>query len=61
MGFFSSPLLTREEWLKHGENIYKQWNFPHAVGALDGKHIVMPIVVATTVTTKAHSVLYNLQ
>ena len=38
--FFQFPKTT-EEWLKHGENFYKQWNFPHCLGALDGKHILM--------------------
>jgi len=38
--FFQLP-LTEEEWLKCSENFYKQWNFPHCVGALDGKDIVM--------------------
>jgi hypothetical protein len=38
--FFQLP-LTAEEWLKYSVNFYKQWNFPHCVGALDGKHIVM--------------------
>jgi len=38
--FFQLP-LTAEEWLKCSENFYKQWNFPHCVGALDGKHLVM--------------------
>jgi hypothetical protein len=37
---FRFPLKT-EEWLKHGDNFYKQWNFPHCLGALDWKHIVM--------------------
>jgi hypothetical protein len=38
--FFQFPLTTLE-WLKHGDNFYKQWNFSHCLGALEGKHIVM--------------------
>jgi len=38
--FFQLP-LTAEEWLKGSEIFYKHWNFPHCVGALDGKYIVM--------------------
>jgi hypothetical protein len=33
--------LTTEEWLQHHEKFYKQWNFHHSLGALDGKHILM--------------------
>jgi len=40
VSFFQLP-LTAEEWLNCSENFYKQWNFPHCVGALDGKHNVM--------------------
>jgi hypothetical protein len=40
VSFFQLPLTT-EEWLKCSENFYKQWNFSHCVGALDGKHIVI--------------------
>ncbi|KAG8237586.1 hypothetical protein J437_LFUL003310 [Ladona fulva] len=32
---------TREEWLRHAEAFNVQWNFPHCLGALDGKHIVI--------------------
>lgn len=28
-----------EEWKKVGYGFHKRWNFPHALGALDGKHI----------------------
>ena len=40
VSFFKFPLRT-EEWFKHGENFYKQWNLPQWLGALDGKHILM--------------------
>ncbi|KAG8239714.1 hypothetical protein J437_LFUL019072, partial [Ladona fulva] len=32
---------TREEWQRHAEAFNVQWNFPHCLGALDGKHIVI--------------------
>jgi hypothetical protein len=28
-----------EEWKEIARDFKKKWNFPHALGALDGKHI----------------------
>ncbi|XP_049293583.1 putative nuclease HARBI1 isoform X3 [Anopheles funestus] len=30
---------TREEWLKVADDFYEKWQFPHATGAIDGKHV----------------------
>lgn len=30
---------TQEEWLHLEKEYYRQWNFPHCVGAMDGKHV----------------------
>lgn len=32
---------TQELWLQISEDYEKKWNFPHCIGALDGKHIHM--------------------
>lgn len=33
------PEPTTESWLFSAEGFWKRWNFPHCIGALDGKHI----------------------
>lgn len=30
---------TEENWLKIADKYEKQWNFPHCVGSIDGKHV----------------------
>jgi len=32
---------TEEEWLVVAKQYQALWNFPHAVGAIDGKHVVL--------------------
>nr|CAI5834070.1 unnamed protein product [Callosobruchus analis]CAI5861674.1 unnamed protein product [Callosobruchus analis] len=32
---------TQEDWLQVSEEFEQQWNFPHAIGAIDGKHVAM--------------------
>lgn len=33
------PLIEQDEWMKVSDTFNTKWNFPHACGALDGKHI----------------------
>lgn len=35
------PEPTTETWLKSEENFREQWNFPHCIGAIDGKHVLI--------------------
>ncbi|XP_058119856.1 uncharacterized protein LOC131284856 [Anopheles ziemanni] len=30
---------TREDWLRVSNQFELKWNFPHAIGAIDGKHV----------------------
>ena len=32
---------SEEEWLAIEKEFQQWWNFPHCVGALDGKHVVI--------------------
>lgn len=36
------PLLT-DDWLAISHNFENLWEFPHCVGAIDGKHIVIQV------------------
>lgn len=40
------PLLVKvhssqPEWLKISKTFEKRWDFPHAFGAIDGKHVII--------------------
>lgn len=39
----SFPTLTREGWLAHARDFNEKWNFPHCIGAIDGKLIAMQV------------------
>jgi len=32
---------TEQEWLAVAKQYQALWNFPHSVGAMDGKHVVL--------------------
>lgn len=40
-GFFFQLPSIPDGWLNLAENFNNQWNFPHCVGAIDGKHVVL--------------------
>ncbi|MCP3680334.1 MAG: transposase family protein [Gammaproteobacteria bacterium] len=44
---------TEQEWRRLSDDWYKHWNFPHVIGAIDGKH------VACKCPPKTGSIYYN--
>ncbi|CAB4007448.1 Hypothetical predicted protein [Paramuricea clavata] len=38
--YLKSP-STEEQWTNIADEFEREWNFPHCIGALDGKHIAM--------------------
>ena len=38
--YLTAPEST-EDWLRIAEGFQDEWNFPHCIGAVDGKHICM--------------------
>jgi hypothetical protein len=32
---------TTDDWLSVSEKFHKRWNYPHCLGAIDGKHVVI--------------------
>lgn len=35
--------LNENKWLAISKNLEDKWNFPHCIGALDGKHIIIQV------------------
>lgn len=34
---------SEENWLRVHNEFAQRWNFPHCIGALDGKHVVITV------------------
>ena len=41
----------RDEWKKISEGFQQMWNFPHCLGAIDGKHVVIQAPQALCILT----------
>jgi len=39
------PLKTTEEWLYIAKNFEEKWNFNHCIGAIDGKHVIIEVML----------------
>lgn len=35
--------INEENWLKIANDFETKWNFPHCIGAIDGKHVVIQV------------------
>ncbi|XP_018365221.1 PREDICTED: uncharacterized protein LOC108762645 [Trachymyrmex cornetzi] len=35
------PVASTQEWKTIGQNFERLWNFPHSIGAIDGRHMVI--------------------
>lgn len=35
------PLPNKESWLRIANEFEEKWDFPHCIGAIDGKHVVI--------------------
>lgn len=38
--YFQMP-TSEEEWMKIAMEYDKKWNFPHCLGSMDGKHVMI--------------------
>lgn len=37
------PPTNEESWLRIADEFEEKWNFPHCIGAIDGKHVVIQV------------------
>ena len=56
-GYLSAP-NSEDDWKRIAHEFQTKWNFPNALGAIDGKHVVMPDLVQPTLIIKNNLVLY---
>ena len=40
-GEYQKTPSSTKEWIDISKEFEEEWNFPHCLGALDGKHIMM--------------------
>lgn len=45
------PLLSKNAWIKIAEDFETLWNFPHCIGAIDGKHVVIEAIYLRFIQT----------
>lgn len=38
------PIPTKNDWHDIAEGYWQRWNFPHCIGAIDGKHIAIEVL-----------------
>ncbi|XP_018370117.1 PREDICTED: uncharacterized protein LOC108765771 isoform X2 [Trachymyrmex cornetzi] len=49
---------SQQDWIKIEDEFFKRWNFPHCIGAIDGKHVAPPHAGSTFYNFKGqHSIV----
>lgn len=48
---------TRDNFLNISEGFWKRWNFPHCIGAIDGKHIAIIVSFVLQINKQTLSTL----
>lgn len=38
------PDIKEENWLRIANDFSTKWNFPHCIGAIDGKHVIIQVI-----------------
>jgi len=39
------PVPSIQEWKKIAQDFENVWNFPHCIGAIDGRHMVIEVII----------------
>ena len=58
-GFIKVP-TSKKEWLDTATEFDNKWNFPHCLGAIDGKHIIIQAPPRSGSTFLNHKKLFSI-
>ena len=57
---FIDPQSTEAQWREIAAEFENKWNFPHALGAIDGKHVVMQAPHNSAPEYFSHKMTHNI-